>query len=254
MSRLLAGALPLLWALTAHAMVEDYPQRPGSCPANLPGTVQWAARNTSSRLVDDTAGDSPDSWSPWTHKPACLGAVNNPKARFCTFTDAGHGRHGISLITYPEIAAASAEMLQDPYMSFIPAHGVDPVLRHDQPDPPYAIVDIPGKGKGVVATRPIGRYEVFMGDYAAMIISASFPGAVARADGYGMLHRGADQLREPAALLGLGRSSPGHESDVVEDIMRTNSFQMSVAGAPHMAMFPEISVSEEGGRKDTGHG
>jgi hypothetical protein len=187
-----------------------------------------------------------DSWAPWTHQPACLNAANNPKARFCTFTDVGHGYHGISLITYPEIAAASAHMLQDPHMSFIPAYDVDPVLLGGKdPNPAYKIVDIPGKGKGVVATRRIRRYEVFMGDYAAMIISAMFPGAVQQMDGYEMLHRGADQLREPEALLGLGRSSPGYKSDIVEDIMRTNSFQMNVVGAPHMAMFPEISVSTQ---------
>ncbi|KAH6693539.1 hypothetical protein F5X68DRAFT_247852 [Plectosphaerella plurivora] len=241
MSRLVIGALPFLGAVLAQAS-RDTPQRPGHCLADLPGTIQWATRNATSRLVDDSSGPDPDSWAPWTQQPACLQSQHNHKSRFCTFSDAGYGSYGISLITSPEVAAASADMLQDPYMSSIPAHDIDPVLLGGrEPSPPYEIVDIPGKGKGVVATRPIKRYEVFMGDYAAMVIHASFPGSVQQIDGYGMLHLAADQLREPEALLGLGRSSPGYKSDIVEDIMRTNSFQMMVAGQPHMAMFPEIS-------------
>lgn len=238
------GLMLLLASAAASPPPDKVLQRPGQCPSQLPGTPEWATRNTCPKPFTGVIEADPESWGPWTHPPSCLEAVHNPRAKFCTFTDAGHGSHGISLLSFPEIAAAIVDTLQNPYLSAIPAPAVDPVLRGAaNSTPAYEIRDIPGKGKGVVATRLIRQYETFMGDYAAMIVSSSFPGAVRQQDGYELLHLGANQLMHPDALLNLGRSSPGHQSDIVEDIMRTNSFQLEVGGAPHMAMFPEISVS-----------
>ncbi|KAL9949014.1 hypothetical protein ACHAO5_001266 [Verticillium nonalfalfae] len=212
----------------------------GECLAHLPGSIQWASRNTSPLAVDDTAGPRPESWAPWTHRPSCVEAANDPKVKFCTYTNAGHGPHGFSLITTPEIAAANIDTLQDPSFSSVGA----PNLEHWQKledDPPYEVVDLPGKGKGVVATRLIKKYDVFMSDYAVMFVNFQFTASVRQQDGYEQLHTAAERLRNPHALLSLGRSNPGHQSDIVEDVMRTNSFNLDISGVPHMGMFPKIS-------------
>ncbi|KAF3354190.1 hypothetical protein VdG1_07655 [Verticillium dahliae VDG1] len=167
-------------------------------------------------------------------------AANDPKVKFCTYTDAGHGPHGFSLITTPEIAAANIDTLQDPSFSSVGA----PNLEHWQKledDPPYEVVDLPGKGKGVVATRLIKKYDVFMSDYAVLFVNFQFTASVRQQDGYDQLHTAAERLRNPHALLSLGRSNPGHQSDIVEDVMRTNSFNLDISGVPHMGMFPKIS-------------
>ncbi|CRK14317.1 hypothetical protein BN1723_016170 [Verticillium longisporum] len=215
------------------------PSRPGECLAHLPGSIQWASRHTSPLAVDDTAGPRPESWAPWTHRPSCVEAANDPKVKFCTYTDAGHGPHGFSLITTPEIAAANIDTLQDPSVSSVGA----PNLEHWQKledDPPYEVVDLPGKGKGVVATRLIKKYDVFMSD-SAMFVNFRFTASVRQQDGYDQLHTAAERLRNPHALLSLGRSNTGHQSDIVEDVMRTNSFNLDISGVPHMGMFSKIS-------------
>ncbi|KAF3343709.1 hypothetical protein VD0002_g1360 [Verticillium dahliae] len=237
---LLLAGMGLLVSVTDTGGPPGGPSRLGECLAHLPGSIQWASRNTSPLAVDDTAGPRPESWAPWTHRPSCVEAANDPKVKFCTYTDAGHGPHGFSLITTPEIAAANIDTLQDPSFSSVGA----PNLEHWQKledDPPYEVVDLPGKGKGVVATRLIKKYDVFMSDYAVLFVNFQFTASVRQHDGYDQLHTAAERLRNPHALLSLGRSNPGHQSDIVEDVMRTNSFNLDISGVPHMGMFPKIS-------------
>jgi hypothetical protein len=211
------------------------------CPWSRPGITQLQVQRhqekaVCSRLIDDEAGYEPTNWTPWTHRPYCFNATNYPSIKYCVYTDSCYGNHGISIITTPRIAAHSNSILDDPEVSGLA--GLDLEV-----DPPYYVADVPGKGKGVIASRLIKKGEQFMVEFASMMASTAFPGSVKQAQGYRLLHRATDQLVEPERVLTLGRSSTTG-ADIVEDVMRTNSFAADLAGVPHMALYPKISVCE----------
>ncbi|KAH8911213.1 hypothetical protein BR93DRAFT_324495 [Coniochaeta sp. PMI_546] len=112
--------------------------------------------------------------TPWTHRPSCVrgSARDGGEAlqKYCTFSAAFFGDHGISLIASPETAAHAVSALDSIYHSRFPS--VDTVVNITA-DRPFAITDIPGKGKGVVATRRILQHETFMIDYSALMIDAN---------------------------------------------------------------------------------
>ena len=70
-----------------------------------------------------------------------------------------------------------------------------------------------------------------------------FPGRVTREQGQKLLETAVERLSGARAVLELGRSSTSG-APVVEDVMRTNTFGVTVGGVEFMALFPRISVSE----------
>jgi hypothetical protein len=106
------------------------------------------------------------------------------------------------------------------------------------------VQDIPGKGKGLVATRKILRGQVFMVDYAAVVADARFPSRVKRDQGRQLLREAIERLPGAEEVLSLARSSSDPDNvPVVEDVMRTNSFTVEIAGREYMVLFPRIAVS-----------
>ncbi|XDG08662.1 hypothetical protein ABKA04_008277 [Annulohypoxylon sp. FPYF3050] len=110
----------------------------------------------------------------------------------------------------------------------------------DDADAAFQVIDIPGKGKGVIARRHINRSEPIMADWASMIVDLNFPTSVKRAQGYRLLHVAIDQLLDPDMVLQLARSS-SFSADIVEDVLRTNAFSYTLAGDSHMALYPKVS-------------
>jgi hypothetical protein len=127
----------------------------------------------------------------------------------------------------------SAEMLN----AELPRRRID-----NHTTPCYEIVDMPPKGKGVIATRKISRARVIMSDWASVLLDLSFPKAVQQQNGHQFFHLAADQLSSPDAVLGLGRSST-RATDIIEDILGTNAFSYTLGGDHHMALYPEVAVS-----------
>jgi hypothetical protein len=103
-------------------------------------------------------------------------------------------------------------------------------------------VDVPGKGKGLVAVQPIKQYEEILVDYATLLIDIDFTTKVPAFLGYRLLHAAVDRLSDPASILDLGQSN-GFAQDVVEDVIRTNAFHTPLGGVPHLALYPTVSVS-----------
>ncbi len=166
-------------------------------------------------------------------KPNCVKAEKEPSLKYCVYSNSRHGYHGISIITKPKTAADSANMLNE---EFPGGHSINNTTLS------YAIVDIPFKGKGVVATRKISRAEAFMSDWASVLLDLSFPKAMQQQVGHQFLHLAAEQLSDPDKVLGLGRSS-AQAIDIMEDVLGTNSFSYTLGGDPHMALYPEVAVS-----------
>ncbi|KAI3319475.1 SET domain-containing protein [Xylariaceae sp. AK1471] len=181
--------------------------------------------------IDESIGPQPIDWSPWTHRPDCLDAERDPTSKYCVYSNSQHGNQGISIITKPGTAALSAEMLN----AELPHR-----RNNNHTTPCYEVVDMPPKGKGVIATRKISRSEVVMSDWATVLLDLSFPKAVQQQNGHQLLHLAAEQLSDPDAVLELGRSSTT-ASDIIEDILSTNAFSYTLGGDTHMALYPEVS-------------
>lgn len=157
----------------------------------------------------------------WTYPPRCLGPESlkpNGTRHDCLFTSAEfRNGHGISIIGP---ASITADLIAQG--AFI-----------DRPDPPaavkrqagksaYRVVDVPGKGKGVVAARKIKRGEIVMADYPSVLISTGFVVETKPHHRRRLLKAAFNQLPEETkeAVYGLKR---GAEKHLVDQIVGTNS-------------------------------
>ncbi|KAK0610998.1 hypothetical protein B0T14DRAFT_441304 [Immersiella caudata] len=219
----------LLLSLLVRALPAGAAQ--SQCSAAVPPVLRHPILDASavcSPLVDDTTRPTPADYSPWTHAPICENSTADDKKKYCVYTNSRHGHSGISLLTRPEIAADSVSIV-DEYLN----------LRSNQ-SVPYKIVDIPGKGKGVVATRLIKRYEPIMMDYSVLLIDMGFATEVPAKKGYRLLHAAVDWLEDPDSVLTLGQSN-GLAQDPIENVLRTNGFHTMLGGGQHMALYPLVS-------------
>jgi hypothetical protein len=200
---------------------------------------------------DDKSGSDPEDWLPWTHKPYCFesltGLEKHPK--FCTLSNINYGAHGISLVTLPHVGASTQTLLdEEPLSLFLRP---DQIKDWDTRELPYEVKDIPGKGKGLVATRLIDRYETFMIDRPVIIadISISDTEGTARMHQQLLLNRAADQLVDPNIVRNLSCDSKyAQGEDVIEDVFVTNAFHTEDRfGVQHSALFPHIAVSRGDG-------
>jgi len=240
-------ALLSLWAVSGGcaapgAEAEGRRRGPG-------GACKWdAAAVLSPRpqqacpVPDGHVGMTFSPWTPWSFQPFCA------DTDYCVFTNAQFaGGHGVSLISTPENTKAAAEVLRHAF--------TDPIEDADHGDegggggggdgdgPLYEVQDLPGKGKGVIATRFIPRGQMFMFDYASVLADARFPSRVKQVQGLALMDKAVEQLPNPDEVLTLATSST-KGAPVAEDVLRTNTFTAKVADKEYMALFPRISVSE----------
>ncbi|KAK4442758.1 SET domain-containing protein [Podospora aff. communis PSN243] len=216
-------------------------QKPIGWDGCLPGPVSDGAHpscvtaSTSStpaaqKTPEPDAGTfDPKKYQPWTHQPYCP----EEGTPFCVHTSTRFRDHGISYIAVPEKKAA--ELGEKTASSSVAA---------EKKDAPYEVRDLPGKGKGVVATKRIQRGTVLMVEHAAVIGDTLFPSRVKRAVGRHMLQRAMARLgsKGEGAILELARSSRDPEGvPAAEDLMKTNSFTVKIGGKSHMALFPRVS-------------
>ncbi|KAI1200724.1 hypothetical protein F5X97DRAFT_340201 [Nemania serpens] len=220
---LLLGALP--------ALAEDMSIASKHCLTDPPHALRDDSHLRCPLPIDESTGSEPVDWSPWTHKPNCVDAERDPTLKYCVYSNSRHGYQGISIITKPKTAADSASMLNE---EFPGGHSLNNTT------PKYAVVNVPPKGKGVVATRKISRAEAFMSDWATVVLDLSFPQAMQQQIGHQYLHLAADQLSDPDKVLALGRSST-KAVDIMEDILGTNGFSYTLGDDSHMALYPEVS-------------
>ncbi|KAH8886531.1 SET domain-containing protein [Thozetella sp. PMI_491] len=184
--------------------------------------------------IDDTVGDDPGRWAPWTHRPYCADSFFS---KYCVFTNSlFQSARGVSVITTPEIASTSAGLL-----AAVSAHGNSASHDVQQSDShPYKVVDLPGRGKGVVAVRRIRRGEVIMTDYASVLAKSDFSREMTQAQGHELLHRAMEQLPIAEQVFSLARNRK-EDTPAPEDVVRTNSFNMAISGTAWVAVFPKIS-------------
>ncbi|PSN62106.1 SET domain-containing protein [Corynespora cassiicola Philippines] len=166
----------------------------------------------------------------WSHKPYCM--YKEPPG-YCTFTTHSF-RNGSGLSIIASRAAAKAASALFPAAHSAPIYS--PSL--------YTVRDMPGKGKGLVATRPIPKGETILLDSPRLIASHQFPSRVHPPQGRKLFHQAIAQLppADRALVLGLDASLGGAH---VEDVLKTNAFACQIddagTGDGYMCLFPAVS-------------
>lgn len=206
----------------------------------------------------NTLGSSPPSWAPWTHRPYCIPSFAAP---LCVFTNAALPRpplgdqRGISIITTPALAS-DLDLYSLPLeRAFTYPPVATNMLLSPYDEPFIEVRDIPGKGRGVVATRRIEKDRVIMVDHVSVLAASEYPADVLREEVRDLLREAVGRLGEPRRVRGLaGRKEDGRRGrlSLEEGIVSTNSFELPVRGQGYMGLFVELSVSDE--RKSKGGG
>ncbi|KAL1798239.1 hypothetical protein ACET3X_002276 [Alternaria dauci] len=192
--------------------------------------------------------------TPWSHKPYCMTSSHlaTPDQKYCVFTSNTTGPHGLSLIFSPDSAHLATRYFDDnPLDSFLTQEDAERLYLGGQP---WKIVDIPGKAKGVVATRKIKMYETFMVDQAAVVVDVEAENALSDVENKKLLKRAVDQLLMPGMIRDMSAAHAGDgdganrddedenaEGSLEEDIMKTNAFGSTVAEVSSKALYPLIS-------------
>ncbi|KAK4443830.1 SET domain-protein 5 [Podospora aff. communis PSN243] len=212
--------------------------------------------------IDDLTeadGEKGANYSPWTETPYCLYPRSiGSKQKFCVYTSSVFNNNaGISIVTTPEAAASLANAAGN----FLPAwrnrghlaHGGE-LTAEQEAGLPYKVVAMPGKGKGVIATRRIAQFEHIMVSYAAMIVDNEFipregdgeqEGDPAPVESWRLFQRALDQLTDKARFHNLA-TSRGKDVHVVEDVCRTNAFGLTIMDRKLKGLYPEISRFNHG--------
>ncbi|TLS24953.1 hypothetical protein PpBr36_07507 [Pyricularia pennisetigena] len=194
--------------------------------------------------VDDTTTTTAATGrtsTPWTQTPFCIANGGYDKEavtsrRYCTFTSATfRSGRGLSFVGTPEAAAGLADaLLSEPWHSRFPSH-VD-VLADTNRSSTYAVVPVPGKGLGVVATRRIRAGEILVADHPLLLADVE---AAAAARGGLLLRLAVESLPLPGRFFDLARSYGA--GDAVEDVLNTNTFAVGVGDGDYMGLYPEIA-------------
>lgn len=202
-------------------------------------------------------------YAPWSHKPYCETSpyLDTLGQKYCVYTSNTTGPHGLSLIFPPSSARAATKYLNDnPLDSFLTPESAANLFLHKDGQP-WKIVDIPGKDKGVVATRQIEKYETFMVDQAAVVVDTRVEKAVSDVVGRKLMKVAVERLLEPGMIREMSGKHEGNqrfgdkggvyndeeeEGRLEDDIMKTNAFGSSVADVSSRALYPLISVRPSG--------
>ncbi|KAL2268232.1 hypothetical protein VTJ83DRAFT_3078 [Remersonia thermophila] len=210
-----------------------------------PPTLQPADLDVTCPLpIDDQPAARPSLTSPWTHPPLCVPSTDGT-TKFCVYTNSRHGPRGWSILTTPETAADSVWLLNRALNDTDRTTTTAAVAARSREPPAYRVVDIAGKGKGVVTTRKVAKYEEILVDHATFLVDILFTTQVPAFRGYRLLHAAVNQLADPESVLTLGQSNP-LARDQVENILRTNGFSTKLGGAPHIALYPVVSRINHG--------
>lgn len=234
------------WVITALAAlqpVSSHETNGGLCSWGLHGSPFPLGLGTCPVPVDDKTAEATGSWAPWSHRPYCVEPADSPVSspRLCVFTSAEfRGQNGLSMLVTPELAASIADRIDD---SLVPPvqrdHPASPLSPG--PDLAYTVEDLPDRGKGIVASRRIHRWETILVDFPAVVVQRDYHSALSPEQSQAMLERMVDQLpaRQREEVLSLSRDE---NLDMIEGILRSNVFSVDLTQVP-FALYPRGSVS-----------
>ncbi|KAJ0147366.1 SET domain-containing protein 5 [Colletotrichum tanaceti] len=177
-------------------------------------------------LAGSVPAPSPTSPDPsWTHVTHCFkNSTDSPD--FCIFHAANYGGKGISVITDAERATHIGRN-----WGFTRPKELEGANR---PIPKFEVAEVPGKGYGLVATRPIRRGEVILRESASMLIDYAAFMHVPMSQMKKLQAHGIDLLPFHHRSQWLNMSSHGFQGDhlsMVDKILITNSFDVEMDDA-----------------------
>ncbi|KAF2662067.1 SET domain-containing protein [Lophiostoma macrostomum CBS 122681] len=187
-----------------------------------------------------------ESKKSWTHTPKCADSIsqNGLVTKYCVFTNDRILETGFSLITTSKAASQAARNLnEDSALYFFSESEAQNWYASNRP---YRIENVPGKGKGVIATRKIKQYETFMIDQASVIMDLDLEKKLSKAENARLLKTAVDQLRKPESIRNLStkrKAGPKAKGDtdedtLEEDIMITNAFGTQLESIEVRGLFP----------------
>lgn len=172
---------------------------------------------------------------PWTHQPICTTPLPSIQSPLCIYTSTtfASGR-GISIVTTPSLAA---------HVASLPAFAQSSILQNDGTNKPthlWFTSSIPGKGIGTLALHDLSPGTQILRYTPALL-------AYLEAD-LGTLEREAlwslaiTRLPRPTREAFMALTYIYGDPRVrVQDIVKGNTFQLAIAGANHLAVYPETS-------------
>jgi hypothetical protein len=191
------------------------------------------------KLANGSAVPTQDVWpEPWTQKPSCVTTAHSYDVTLCVYTSSifANGR-GISLVTTPEVAE---EISKSPAFT-------DPTI-HDNINiehrPAYIERDIPGAGRGMIATRRLRKGDRILYE-TPVYISNRDTLRLENENRVAFQEQAVDSLPKKAreSLLGLIEHGAGGPNGKIDSIVVTNAFgvQLTQNSTMHNVLFPEIS-------------
>jgi hypothetical protein len=136
-------------------------------------------------------------WAPWSYRPFCVKATGEVR-ELCVFTSTSfRGNTGLSIVGSPEMAASVADTLED--ASVPPAlrsHPTSRLLGGDLASTVRVEETTDGRGKGLVATRKIRKWERILVDFPVLLIEKTYQNALTPEVRQRLLRIAIDQLPE----------------------------------------------------------
>ncbi|KAG9233383.1 hypothetical protein BJ875DRAFT_512278, partial [Amylocarpus encephaloides] len=171
--------------------------------------------------------------SRWSHRPVCTEHHVDIDSELCVYTKAGFrdGR-GISIFTTPDIAQEFADLKIFHDTSSTPEKEV--TIR------PWKTQELPGKGVAMIAGRDLQRGDLITAYTPALIVNRDKILLVKEEEEY--LRRAIDQLPVATRASYLELATMYNDPTIiVQDVLKSNSFDLQVGGRMHLAIFPEPS-------------
>ncbi|KAI1146977.1 hypothetical protein F4825DRAFT_471951 [Nemania diffusa] len=156
----------------------------------------------------------------WSRSPDCFG-------EYCVYTNKDFLGQGISLVTTAPNRDRTAQLQLS-----------ETISRRD--DSKTRIVEIPARGKGLVATRTIHKGERIMAARPALLVHRDAFMELPLVDIYSLMEMAVNSLPKSRrdGYLAQAGTMGGHK---ITDILFTNSFQIALGGHDgfHYANFPK---------------
>ncbi|KAK4448780.1 SET domain-containing protein 5 [Podospora aff. communis PSN243] len=217
------------------------------CRWNLAGPLAWREKgvDTCGRPVDDKAAGQ----RIWSYTPACAHPESGEGAPYCVYSyKENRGGSGLSVLATPEVAADIEGFLGDPNPTWLHSQAQryyqDPQLENRA----FEVRDVPGKGKGAIATRLIRAGEVLIRESPAILNIPQLPKGVLPAQVGGMFELAVKQLpeRQQKRVVGLSRGDADDggvdmSGDAINRVLNTNSFGIHVKDHFMAALCPDIA-------------
>ncbi|KAK2041373.1 SET domain-containing protein [Colletotrichum somersetense] len=168
----------------------------------------------------------------WLGPHACAGV-------YCSYSRPSFaGGRGIVLVTTPFSAEEASRL---------PAFATEPTAGEGDGGL-FRVVEMPGKGLGLVANQPIRRGQRIMAHPPAVVVHRRFVDDIDPEEQYRVFEDAAARLPEAAReafMAQMGQAAAAHRStgQRVHDILHTNSFELglNIRDGHHFGNYPEVS-------------